>query len=146
MSDNAQLSSRSRSLERGYESGGWAGWHGFAAVMLFIIGLFNAFDGLIAVLNDEILLGSGKRVTVVLDITQWGWVHIGLGLVLAAAGIALFFGKLWARVVAVIAVAVNMVTQMMNVPIYPFWSLLIIALDVLIIWALTVHGDAMANA
>ena len=84
MSDNAQLSSRSRSLDRGYESGGWAGWHGFAAVMLFIIGLFNAFDGLIAVLNDEILLGSGKRVTVVLDITQWGWVHIVLGLVLAA--------------------------------------------------------------
>ena len=123
----------------------WVGWIAFAGILMIIGGFLQGFYGLVAILNDEWVVW-GNTGAVYLDITQWGWVHIVLGLVLAAAGIALFFGKLWARVIAVIAVAVNMVTQMMNVPIYPFWSLLVIALDVLIIWALTVHGDAMANA
>jgi hypothetical protein len=140
------MMSQNQRLGDGYDSGGWAGWHGFAAVLLFVVGLFNIMDGLVAVLKDEVVLGSGPRVTVLLDITAWGWIHLALGLVFVAAGIGIFLGQTWARLVGVVAVSVNMVTQVMNVPAYPVWSILIIALDVVIIWALTVHGHAMKNA
>jgi hypothetical protein len=130
-----------------YTSGNaWSGWHGFTAVLLFVVGFFNAIYGILAIAEDEIVLSSGPRVTVLLDVTAWGWVHLVLGLALAAAGIGIFLGQTWARVVGVLAVSVNMVTQMMNVPAYPVWSLLVIALDVVIIWALTVHGDARETA
>lgn len=142
----SNMMSQGKSMERGYESGRWAGWHGFAAVLLFVVGLFNVVDGIVAISKDEIVLGSGPRVTVFLDVTAWGWTHLVLGIVLAVAGVAIFFGQAWARVIGVIAVSVNMVTQMMNVPAYPVWSLLVIALDVVLIWALTVHGHAMDHA
>ncbi len=127
----------------GYSSSRWAGWHGFAAILLIVVGVFNVVDGLVAIAKDEVVLASGPRVTVLLDVTAWGWIHVVLGLFLAVAGVALFLGQAWARVVAVVVVALNMVTQVMNVPAYPIWSLLVIALDVVIIWALTVHGEAL---
>ena len=130
----------------GYASTSWAGWHGFAAVLLFVVGVFNIVNGLVAVAKDEIVLASGPQVTVLLDVTAWGWVHVVLGIVIAVAGVAIFLGQTWGRLVGVLVVALNMVTQVMNVPAYPVWSLLVIALDVVIIWALTVHGDAMENA
>ncbi len=130
----------------GYGSSSWAGWHGFAAVLLFVVGLFNIVNGVVAVAKDEVVLASGPKVTVLLDVTAWGWVHVILGVVIAIAGIAIFLGQTWGRVVGVFVVALNMVTQVMNVPAYPVWSLLVIALDVVIIWALTVHGDAVENA
>jgi hypothetical protein len=130
----------------GYASRSWAGWHGFAAVLLFVVGVFNIVNGLVAVAKDEIVLASGPQATVLLDVTAWGWVHVLLGVVIAIAGVAIFLGQTWGRLVGVLVVALNMVTQVMNVPAYPVWSLLVIALDVVIIWALTVHGDAMENA
>ncbi len=134
-------------MDHRYTSGNaWSGWHAFAAVLLFVVGFFNVIDGIVAIVQDEVVLASGARVTVLLDVTAWGWVHIVLGVLLAAAGIGIFLGQTWARVVGVLAVTVNMLTQMMNVPAYPVWSLLVIALDVVIIWALTVHGDAREMA
>ncbi len=130
-----------------YTSGNaWSGWHGFTAVLLFVVGFFNVIYGIVAIAEDEVLLASGPRVTVLLDVTAWGWVHLLLGVALFAAGIGIFLGQLWGRVVGVAVVVVNMVSQMMNVPAYPVWSLLVIALDVVIIWALTVHGDARDTA
>ncbi len=134
-------------VQRRYTSGGtWSGWHSFTGVLLFVVGFFNVIYAILAIAEDEIVLASGPRVTVLLDVTTWGWVHLVLGLALVAAGIGIFLGQLWARVVGVVVVAVNMVTQMMNVPAYPVWSLLVIALDVVIIWALTVHGHAKDDA
>jgi hypothetical protein len=108
--------------------------------MTLMIGAINVIDGLGAVFTDEIFL-EGERGTLVLDLTQWGWIHVGLGALLIAVGIGLLLDAAWARIAAIILVMINMLSQVMILPAYPFWALLVIALDVLVLWALTAHAD-----
>jgi hypothetical protein len=119
------------------------GWVAFAAVMMIIVGAFNALTGLVAVFTDDVYV-AGARNIVVLDVTTWGWVHIALGIGLVVAGAFLAQGALWARIVATILVMINMFSQMMLLPAYPFWALVIIVVDVLVLWAIVVHGDEKA--
>jgi hypothetical protein len=78
---------------------------------------------------------------VVLDVTAWGWVHLVIGLLVAVVGYFLLQGASWATYAAILLVIVNMLTQMMFLPAYPLWSIMIIALDSFVLWALIVHGD-----
>jgi len=82
---------------------------------------------------------TGEGVAVV-DVSTWGWVHLVLGLLLVVAGFALFGGSAWARYTAVVLVVLNMVAQFVSLPATPWWSLVVIVLDVVILWALVVHG------
>ena len=75
------------------------------------------------------------------DATQWGWIHLLLGLVVLFAGFAVMSGQTWARVIGVILAVVSALSNFAFIPYYPFWSLTIIALDVFVIWALTAHGS-----
>lgn len=118
---------------------GWVGWIWFAAVLLLMAGVFNALNGLVAIMSSEAYITT-TRGLLVLDLTGWGWWHLFLGALLVVAGIALFSGRMWARVIAVILAALNAVTQLLFLPASPIWSILVIVLDVVIIWALTVHG------
>src|SRR5262245_15424762 len=118
---------------------GWVGWIAFAGVMMVMIGAFNIIDGLAAILKDEIYVNGGKG-TLVFDITAWGWIHLLFGVFLVLVGFALFNGALWARVTAVILVSFNAIAQLTFLSAYPIWASLIIALDVLVLWALIVHG------
>jgi hypothetical protein len=70
----------------------------------------------------------------------WGWIHLFLGLVVAAAGLGLLFGQIWARLVGVTLAVVVTIACFAWLPYYPFWAVLIIALNMAIIWALTAHG------
>lgn len=119
---------------------GWVGWVAFAAMMMLILGIFNAIDGLVAIFSDKVFV-NGDAGVVVLDVTAWGWVHLVIGVLVATAGYFLLQGATWARVFAIGLVMLNMITQMVFLPAYPFWSLLVIALDILILWALVVHWD-----
>lgn len=119
---------------------GWVGWIAYAAVMMIILGAFNAVTGLTAIFSDDIYV-RGANTVVVLDVGTWGWVHLVLGVAVAVTGFSLFKGALWATVVAILLVMLNMVTQMLMLPAYPFWSMLIIVVDALVLWALLVHGD-----
>jgi hypothetical protein len=121
-------------------STGWAGWIAFAGMLMVLNGVFNVIDGLSAVFADDVFV-RGDQGTVVLNLTTWGWVHIFWGLVVAFAGVALFSSKLWARMVAIVAVMINAATQALFLPAYPAWSVLIITADVFVLWALVVHGD-----
>ncbi|WP_196781031.1 DUF7144 family membrane protein [Nocardioides sambongensis] len=118
----------------------WVGPIAFAAVMLCIVGLFNVVTGLTAVTSDEITLGT-EDLVVILDVTAWGWVHLLLGVLLFLTGLAVLLGQTWGRVVAVALLAVNMVTQVVLVEATPYASLAVIGLEVVVIWALIVHGD-----
>lgn len=122
------------------KSTGWVGWIVFTAAMLLMLGVFNAVNGLAAIFADDIFV-TGASGAVIFNVATWGWVHLVLGVLAAATGVALMQGATWARAVAVGFVMLNMLTQLLFLPAYPFWSLLIIVLDVLVLWALIVHGD-----
>jgi hypothetical protein len=128
----------------GFTGGENAGAVAFAGVLLIMVGLFHAIQGLVALLSDDIYL-RGENYVFHFSFTTWGWIHLLLGLVTAGAGAGLFFGKTWARTVAVIAAAVSMIGSFAWLPHYPIWGIMIIALDVFVMWAAIVHGRALVE-
>src|SRR5262245_26035663 len=122
---------------------GWVGWITFAAVMMIMLGCFHAIQGLVALFDDQKFLVADSGLVVSVDYTAWGWVHLIGGIILALAGIALFTGRMWARIVGVIAALASAIVNIAFLSAYPIWSAIMIAVDILIIWALTVHGAEM---
>ena len=108
----------------------------FAGVILITIGTFQGIIGLAAIINDEFFVAT-PNYAFEIDITAWGWIHLGLGLLVAFAGWALFAAKTWARVIGVTFATLSAIANFVFIPYYPFWAILIIALDVWVIWALT---------
>jgi hypothetical protein len=121
----------------------WVGWILFAGVMMIVLGLFHAFQGFLALFEDEYYLVGRTGLAVHLDYTVWGWIHLILSAVVLAGGIALLNGKMWGRVVGVILAVVSIVVNAGFLAAYPIWSTIMIAVDILVIWALTVHGHEM---
>lgn len=119
-------------------SAAWTGWVGFTTVMLCVIGLINFFEGLIAIVRDEYYVVTGRQVAL-FDVTTWGWIMLVWGILLFVAGLGLAGGKEWARWFAVVAVSVNLLGQLgfLGNTHYPLWSLVVIAIEVAVIYALT---------
>ncbi len=118
----------------------------FAGVMMIITGLFNAMEGVVALARNEVYVAA-PRYIFAFDLTTWGWIQVVIGLVVMAAGFGVITGQLWGRVVGIIVALLSMLANFAFVPYYPVWSLLIIALDVFVIWALCVYNrDAAAAA
>jgi hypothetical protein len=105
-----------------------------AAAIMVTVGLIQFFQGLAAVLENEMFV-VGVQYVYKFDLTTWGWIHLILGILVAAVGLALFTGAGWARVSAIIVAAVSILANFLWLPYYPAWSLLIIALDIVVIWA-----------
>ena len=123
---------------------GWAvGGISFAAAMMITVGIFQVIAGLTAIFDDEFYV-IGRNYTFDLDVTAWGWIHLLLGILLLVAGWGLFSGAAWAAVVALTLAILSAVANFFFIPYYPFWSLLVIAIDVWIIWALTRPGAVRA--
>jgi hypothetical protein len=124
---------------------GWTGWIGFAGVMMIIGGMLNAMYGFIAVINDEWVVW-GNRTAVYLDISQWGWLHMIMGIVVMLCGIGLFSGNLLARTIGVVVAALSLIANFFFLPAYPLWAMTVIVIDALVIWALIVHGHELRDA
>ena len=122
---------------------GWTGWIAFAGVMMLMMGTFHAIQGFVALFQDTYYLIGSEGLIVSVDYTTWGWVHLILGTVVVLAGLALLVGQMWARVVAVILAFGSALVNIAFMGAYPLWSLMMIAVDVLVIWAVTVHGKEM---
>jgi hypothetical protein len=123
---------------------GWAvGGVSFAATMLLLIGVFQALDGLVAIFNDSFFVVT-KNYTFDLDVTAWGWIHLILGILLIFAGWGIFTGKTWAGIAGITLAVLSAIANFFFIPYYPFWSILLIGLDVWVIWALTRPGVAEA--
>lgn len=118
----------------------WVGPIAFAAVLVTIAGLFNVLTGLTAVFDDKLYVG-GDDLVVVFDVTTWGWVHTLVGAAMFAAGLGLLVGQFWAQLTVIALVSVSLVTQMIMLPAYPLWSLTVIAIEVVVLWAIMAHGD-----
>lgn len=125
------------------EMTGWVGWISFAAVMMILVGIFHGVQGLMALFQDEYFLVAKSGLTVHVDYTTWGWIHLIGGIIIVLAGIALFTGRIWARVLGVVLAMISVVVNIGFLAAYPIWCVLMIAVDILVIWALTVHGDEL---
>jgi hypothetical protein len=119
---------------------GWAiGGMTFAASMMVLVGCFQALTGLAAILNDDFFVVT-RNYAFDLDTTAWGWIHLIVGIAVAATGFALFAGRTWAAVTALFLAMLSALTSFFFIPYYPWWSLLVIALDAWVIWSLTRSG------
>ncbi len=126
---------------------GWVGWGWFAAIVLLIAGVFSALHGLTALLApSSAYFARVEGGLIVFDVAGWGWWHLITGIALILVAGALFSGATWARVVAVILVGINAVGQLFTIATAPWWSLIVLTLDVLIIYALTVHGRELKTS
>jgi hypothetical protein len=126
------------------EASGWAvGFILFAAIMMIMAGIFQAFAGLVALFNDTFYVATREYVFQ-FDATSWGWIHLILGIVVALAGWGLLTGRTWARVVAITVAVLSAIANFLWIPYYPFWALTIITLDVFVIWAVAAHGRDVA--
>jgi hypothetical protein len=116
---------------------GWAiGGTAFAGVIMLLIGVFHAIAGLVALFDDAFYV-VGANYTFELDVTGWGWIHLLAGVGVALAGLYVFSGATWARIVGITLAMLSAVANFFFIPYYPFWSILMIALAVWAIWALT---------
>jgi hypothetical protein len=128
------------------EVGGWTtGFAIFAGVILGLVGVFHALAGLAAIIDDQFFV-VGKHYAYEFDATAWGWIHLLYGVVLFAAGYAIFRGALWARIVGITLASISAVGNFFFIPYEPVWAILIIALDVLVIAALAAYGAEEAGA
>jgi hypothetical protein len=118
----------------------WVVWVQFAAVMMILLGTFHVIDGLVALVRDEVLETGRSGLAVNVSYTAWGWAHIVWGLVAIVAGLSLLAGRTWARIVAVAVAFVSAVGNLAFMSAQPFWSTIMIALDIIVIWAVMVHG------
>jgi hypothetical protein len=124
----------------------WAGWIMFGSLMMIMLGAFHMVQGLIALLQSDYFLVGENGLTIEVDYTAWGWTHLILGAVVFATGIAVLYGQVWARVAGVVIAMGSALVNLAFLAAYPIWSVMMIAFDVLIIWALAVHGGEMKAA
>lgn len=121
---------------------GWVGWVGFASFMLLLAGFFHMIAGFVALLKDEVYVIGEKNIWI-LDYTQWGWIHVIGGLLAIIAAMSLLQGHMYGRIIAVIVAALSAIANMAFVPVYPVWSIMIIVIDILVIYAVTVHAGEL---
>ncbi|MEU1548127.1 hypothetical protein [Nocardia sp. NPDC005745] len=106
-----------------------------AAILLLTVGVLSIFEGISAVAEDDLIV-VGADYVYKFDTTTWGWIHIVIGILLVVAALGLMTGAMWARVVAIVLAALSIIANFMWLPYYPAWSVLVIALNIVVIWAI----------
>ncbi|GAA4783159.1 membrane protein [Actinomycetospora chlora] len=127
-------------------SGAWSGWVRFGAVVMVVVGVFGVIEGLAAVLSPTYFVAANGQVFV-LSWGTWGWVHLVLGALVAIVGASLLGGGApsWARGAAIALVALSAIVHLVLIPVAPVWSIVVIALDVVVLYALvTTWGEPLA--
>jgi len=124
---------------RGANRGEGYGMVIFAAALLGVVGFFNVIDGIAAIANSHIFIANAHYV--IGDLRSWGWVSLILGLLQLVAMLGVLVGNQAARWFGVAVTGLNAIEQMFFIPAYPFWSLIIIAVDVVALWGLCAYGS-----
>jgi hypothetical protein len=121
----------------------WIGMAVFGGIMMIVVGSFHLMAGLVGIFNDQYYLVTSNELLVSVDYTAWGWAHLLLGAAAIAAGAGIFSGRSWAIVTGVILAVLSALVNVAFLAAYPVWSVMIIALDVLVIYALIAHGEEL---
>jgi hypothetical protein len=125
------------------ESGAWTGWVVFGGVMLITLGAFQLIQGLVALFDDGFYLVHPSGLVVDVNYNTWGWVHLIIGIVAILTGLGLLAGNTAARVVGVAVAVLSAIVNLGFISAYPIWSAIVIALDVIVIFAIIVHGGEL---
>ncbi len=125
------------------EVSGWVGWIIFAGTMMMLLGVFHMFEGLIALFRHTQINFPNSGLTVQVSYTQWGWLQIIAGALVFLAGLGLFTGQMWARVLGIVLVAISAIVNFVWISMFPFWSITLLVVDFLVIWALIAHGGEL---
>lgn len=127
------------------ERSSWAvGYAAFAAFILMMIGAFHFMAGLVGIVDDEFYVATSKWVFE-FDSTAWGWIHLIGGVLVVLAGFSVLKGHMYGRIVGTGVAFASAVANFAWLPYQPWWSALMIALSISVIWALTVHGRDIAS-
>jgi hypothetical protein len=118
----------------------WTEWVGFAGLMMVLIGILNFIQGLIAIIRDNYYVLTPEQI-IVFDLTTWGWIMLIWGIIVGFAGYSLVTGAGWARWFTIVVASLNIIFQLGFVGSgqYPLWALTVLALNVLVLYALTVR-------
>ena len=127
------------------EQTGWVGWVVFGAAMMVLLGTFHAIAGLVALFNETYFVAPAADLVVSVSYDTWGWAHLIGGLVVLGVGIGLFAGATWARVLGVGIAMLSAIVNLVFLAAYPVWSIMMITLAVLVIYAITAHGAEIKN-
>lgn len=119
---------------------GWVGWLSFAGVMMLILAAFHVMDGLVAIFKDEYFVVASKDLVVNVDYTAWGWTHVAIGVLVGFAGLSLLSGRMFGRIMGIVLAGASAIVNVAFLASFPVWSVVMIALDVIIIYAIIVHG------
>ena len=105
-----------------------------AGALLMVGAILTLLQGISAVVNDDLLV-VGPDYIFKLNTATWGWIHIVVAVLLGAVAIGMMTGAMWARVTAIFLASLSIVTMFLWLPYYPVWSIVVIALDIVVIWA-----------
>jgi predicted membrane metal-binding protein len=141
MATYGATSTRSDDYEAEYRG---LGWLTFAGVMLGLVGVWNFFDGILALANSKVY--GANHTYVFSDLRTWGWLMLLAGALQMLAAFAIFAGSEWARWFGIAVASVNAIAQLSFVAVYPLWGLMMFAADVLVIYGLTVYGGKKMQA
>ena len=120
---------------------GWVGWIYFAGIVLLIGAAIDVIYGLMAIIGpNTAYFVSGQGEVASFNVAAWGWWSLIVGLGMVVLAFFLLTGRSWARILTTIVVAINAVSHVLSLPAQPWWGIIMIALDVLVIYAITVHG------
>jgi hypothetical protein len=121
----------------------WAGWIGFAGLLMIVMGAIDFFEGLIAIIRGGYFASAGAEGIIIFDSKTWGWLTLLWGILVLLGGLGLTGGAGWARWFAIIAVSISILHQLAFVghAAYPLWALAVLALSFMILFALTVHWN-----
>lgn len=128
------------------ETSAWVGWVIFASMLMIMVGCFQAILGLTALLESSYYVVGPKGLLLNINYTAWGWTHLILGALAVAAAFGLLAAQMWARVVGIALAALSALVNLVFIAAYPVWSMIVIALDVLVIYAIAVHGKELKDA
>jgi hypothetical protein len=132
-------------MERETHGGAWATWVAFAGIMMITLGIFDVLGGFAALFSDD-YFAVDKEGLLVENYKVVGVIHLAFGVLLVAVGWALLKLRTWARITALILVIANAALHVAFLNAQPIWSLIMVAIDVLIIYALTVRWEDVRRA
>jgi hypothetical protein len=125
-----------QTTDYGYTGGpAQTGFTVLAGMLMILSGLWGFFEGLVAIIHQSFYI-TQHNYTYQFNVHGWGWIHLILGVVIAAAGVCVLLGQTWAKLLGIVLAVFSGVAEFLFIPYYPIWSIIVIAMDVFIIWAL----------
>ena len=115
-----------------------SGWVTFAGVMLLIAGVLNVIYGIAAIGDSKFFINDSKYI--LSNLNTWGWITLIIGVIQLFAAFSLWSGNLYGRIIGIGAAGLSAIAALLSIPAYPFWSLAIFAIDIVIIHQIATRG------